>query len=41
MELKYAGTEKAKRRAISYAIAKTLKEEEFFSLIKRTDSSKI
>jgi mannitol operon transcriptional antiterminator len=29
-----AGTEKAKRRAISFAIAKTLKEEGLFSLIK-------
>ena len=29
-----SGTEKAKRRAISYALSKTLKEEGLFSLIK-------
>lgn len=33
--IELSGTEKAKRSAISYAIAKTLKEEEFLSLIRK------
>ena len=38
--IELSGTEKAKRSAISYAIAKTLKEDEFLSLIRKNRQRK-
>ena len=38
--IELSGSEKAKRRAISYVIAKTLKEDEFLSLIKESIQKK-